>query len=419
MDCKICGQCLNRNHLRKHNLSFKSYYDTFYKQAGEENCIDCNKPTRFINFKKGYIKRCVICSNREIGRLLKIKNKENLFNCVCLICNISFKGKVKKDNCGSRKCRIYKVSNPIKDYKNILYNKINQCPYCSAEFKNLTGLTAHLNKHFNHNDVLNILQYIGINIWKVSPPKCKYCSEQLLDQYNQKFYGSFPNCCTKCKKERIWIKYYDYKSKSKKTSEARKKLNQTEEGRKTLKRVGEINSIKMKAFNQTEKGKQNLKKTAKKNSETMKRKIAEGSFTPCITNTRTHWQAKIFLDDEIYKQFRSSWEAVFWNSNKHLEFESLRIPWIDENSENHSYIVDFYDRNENIIYEIKPKSVWPHQNTKMQQIIKYCLTNKIKFIWINEDNILSYIKEEDFKRKNLIQLQKVYDGIKKNKNNIN
>lgn len=55
----------------------------------------------------------------------------------------------------------------------------------------------------------------------------------------------------------------------------------------------------------------------------------------------------------------------------------------------------------------------------MQQIIRYCLLNKIKFIWINEDNILSFINKDDFTGENLEQLQKVYNGIKKIKDIIN
>lgn len=419
MSCKICGEGLNKNHLRKHKISIKQYYDSYVKHPNEEFCIDCGKPSRFIDFINGYVKRCGLCANREIGRLTIIKNKNKLIECLCLNCNISFKSKIKKEYCTSKKCRKFKVNNPIVDYKVAVYNKYLQCPYCGREFKILAGLATHLSTHFKHNTIQDILQYIGTQLWKIPIPKCKYCEAEFIDQYNKKFYGKYNSCCIECEKNRIWVKYYDIKARGRKISIARKITNQTEYGKEVLKYVGEINSVKMKNYFQTDEGKKSMKLRAEKNSTTMKRKIANGEFTPCITNTRTHWDAKIILDDATVRRFRSSWEAVFWNSNKHLKFELLRIPWIDLNNKRHSYIVDFYDISKNIIYEIKPKNTWPAQDVKMQQVIEYCLVNNIKFIWINEDNILSFIDENDFKGENLIQLQKVYNGIKKNKNNIN
>jgi hypothetical protein len=419
MTCKICGEKLNKNHVRKHKISKKQYYDIYVKRPNEEFCIDCGNPSRFINFNSGYVKRCGSCANKEIGRLKIIKNKNKLIECVCLNCNKSFTSKVKKEYCTSRLCRKFKINNPITDYKVVLYNKYLQCPYCGKQFINLSGLKSHLDTHFNHNIVNNILQYIGTQIWNIPIPTCKYCGVEFVEQYNKKFYGSYNNCCIQCSVTRAWIQYYDYDSISKKISITRKLLNQTEVGQETLKRVGVINSIKMKLFNQTDKGKQNIKDRAYKTSESLRKKISNGEFTPCITNSRTHWDAKIVVGDNIIRRFRSSWEAVFWNSNKHLEFETLRIPWVDLNNKVHSYIVDFYDKDKNIIYEVKPKNTWAAQDVKMQQIIQYCLENKIEFIWINEDNILSFINEVDFEGENLIQLQKVYNGIKKNKNNIN
>lgn len=419
MNCNICGEKLNKNHLRKHKISKKQYYDIHVKQPNEEFCIDCGKPSRFIDFVNGYVKRCGLCANREIGRLKIIKNKNKLVECVCLNCNIFFKSTTKKEYCTSRRCRKFKVCNPVEDYKLTVYNKYLQCPYCGREFKTLSGLSSHLDTHFKHTTVQDILQYIGTQLWNIPIPACKYCDKKFIEQYNNKFYGGYNNCCDECKKNRIWMKYYDIEARSRKISITRKATNQTAHGREILNYVGKINSKKMKKYFQTEEGKKSILLRSKKNSDTMKRKIANGEFTPHITNTRTHWDAKIILEDATVRKFRSSWEAVFWNSNKHLEFELLRIPWIDLNNINHSYIVDFYDASKNIIYEVKPKSTWSAQDVKMQQVIEYCLINNIKFIWINEDNILSFIDENDFKGENLIQLQKVYNGIKKNKNNVN
>jgi hypothetical protein len=223
--------------------------------------------------------------------------------------------------------------------------------------------------------------------------------------------------CNICKDLNIW-KMGKFPDRGMKISKSKKEFFQTDLGKEIADRVGKINSVKMKEYNSNPDTLDSRLIRNKKISNILKFKIANGIFTPKITNTRTHWNAKIILDSGIVRKFRSSWEAVFWNCNQYLEFETLRIPWIDEFNESHSYIADFYDRNNNIIYEIKPHATWSAQQTKMQQIIRHCLANSIKFIWINEDNILNYIKEEEFSGENYKQYQKVINGIKKNKNII-
>jgi len=223
--------------------------------------------------------------------------------------------------------------------------------------------------------------------------------------------------CDICQDDRVWARGL-FPERGIKVSNSKKSFFQTDYGKKVASNVGRINSVKMKEYNSNPNTLDSRLIRNKKLSDTMKSKIANGTFTPKITNTRTHWNAKIILDSGIVRKFRSSWEAVFWNCNRYLEFETLRIPWVDEFNESHSYIADFHDKDNNIIYEIKPRSTWPAQQTKMQQIIKYCLDNNIKFIWINEDNILNYINETEFTGENYKQYQKVINGIKKNKNII-
>lgn len=243
---------------------------------------------------------------------------------------------------------------------------------------------------------------------------CKYCNSKFSNGYRYSIY------CDECKNKKIWLRKEtscrNFAMIGKKITKSKLKFYKTERGEEVAKSIGLKNSINTAKFNKTEAGHAIRLDCHKRQSEIMKKKILNGEFTPCITNIRTHWSAIIKLEDGSYKKFRSSWEAVFWNSNKYLEFEAIRIPWYDEAGIQHTYIVDFYDRIKNIIYEIKPKSTWGVQNIKMQQIINYCLINNIKFIWINDDNILSYINEDDFHDENLDQLQKVYNGIKKNKN---
>ena len=75
-------------------------------------------------------------------------------------------------------------------------------------------------------------------------------------------------------------------------------------------------------------------------------------------------------------------------------YEKVRIPYIDEKGEEHSYIIDFVDENNKILYEIKPKA----KENDIRNVLKreeaehWCLTNDYKFVIINEDYFLNLIK---------------------------
>jgi len=177
------------------------------------------------------------------------------------------------------------------------------------------------------------------------------------------------------------------------------------------KSIGEKNAINMTEYLKTDKGIAQVEKSRIENSTIMLQKIASGEFTPNISNSWTHWDAEIIIDNKS-KKFRSSWEACFYMSNPNLLYEKLRLPYLDKMGTIRTYIADFYDDKNNILYEIKPISVWPAKNEKMQQIINYCLNNGIKFVWINEKNILDYIDESDFDEINLSQYNKLLSGLK-------
>ena len=62
-------------------------------------------------------------------------------------------------------------------------------------------------------------------------------------------------------------------------------------------------------------------------------------------------------------------------------------------------------------------------NYKISKVIEYCISNDIKFIWVNENNILTYINKEQFSanENNKKQLDKMLKGIENGriKNKIN
>lgn len=135
----------------------------------------------------------------------------------------------------------------------------------------------------------------------------------------------------------------------------------------------------------------------KKQSATLKKKILEGTFTPCITNSWTKWDATVNINGHI-KKFRSYWEAAFYLLNTNLEFEKIRIPYT-YNNENYNYIVDFVDFINKILYEIKPNST---KDTIVNQIKfaaakKWADDNGYSFVIISDNWFKINAKNIDYK----------------------
>jgi hypothetical protein len=245
---------------------------------------------------------------------------------------------------------------------------------------------------------------------------CKYSGEVLTEteySYSERYkgYKGFKKYKLKYIEMGIWRNRKKSNQEREKISKNIKKYYSTEEGKLRAKLTGENNSKKLKEYFKTDKGIQQIKEVGKKQSELMKEKIKNGEFTPNITNSWTHWKAIIKIEN-IEHKFRSSWEACFFLCNDYLKYEYLRIPYVDENGINRTYVGDFYDCNANILYEIKPVCEYNKQKTKISSAIDYCIINGIKFIWINENNILKYIDISKFDDYNMIQYNKMIKGIK-------
>jgi hypothetical protein len=134
-------------------------------------------------------------------------------------------------------------------------------------------------------------------------------------------------------------------------------------------------------------------KSSIKISNTMKLKIQNGEFTPNITNSWTHFTAYIVQNKQTHK-FRSSWEAVYWYLNQHLLYEKIRILYT-VNNEQHNFIVDFYDEQNKLIIEIKPKSNMKLQReeAKFQAAFQWAKEHNHTFIIINDDWFKSHSNE--------------------------
>ncbi len=144
-----------------------------------------------------------------------------------------------------------------------------------------------------------------------------------------------------------------------------------------------------------------LKKVREKQSEQMKEKIRNGSFTPCITNTWTHYESKIVLNG-VTKHFRSSWESFFYLVNPHLDYEKIRIPY-KKGKNTHIYIVDFHDGENKKLYEIKPFKMKECGLNKIKEkcALEWCLLNGYEYIQIDE----KWFKENFNKYEHLLKGQ--------------
>ena len=230
------------------------------------------------------------------------------------------------------------------------------------------------------------------------PHYSKYSGKQLtMEEYSYsetyKGWTGFKKYTKEEQEKRVWCKIADHSSSSTKESRMQNSKRMKEYYKSDAGILARNKKSKsMLAFYKTEKGRQHKKCSNLKQSSTMKEKIQKGLFTPTITNTWTHWDAKIIDKDKNVKRFRSSWEACFFYSNSHLKYESIRTT-IETTGQ--IVICDFYDDVDRVMFEIKPRNRYNIEIDKIVALQKYCFNNNIKFIWINENNILEYIDIED------------------------
>ncbi len=246
------------------------------------------------------------------------------------------------------------------------------------------------------------------------PHYSKFSGEKLTEEsfsYSSSYkgYKGWKKYTPEETKLRVWTKFRDYNitdNIKSRISNTLKLFNSSDAGIANRKQK----SKRMKKFYNTVEGIQHKHNCCIKSAKTLRAKIASGDYMPNITNTWTHWDAKIILEDGVEKKFRSSWEACFWYCNQHCKYETIRVK-----TSKKVYVSDFYDEDANILYEIKPRNRYNKEIEKMLCLQKYCDDNNIKFKWINENNISQYIDESKFTGVNIEQLKmmkKAYDQIK-------
>jgi hypothetical protein len=125
-----------------------------------------------------------------------------------------------------------------------------------------------------------------------------------------------------------------------------------------------------------------------KNSLHIKSKIANGTFTPNVTNSWARSKCIVKIkrcDITLNVACRSSWDAYFQLKNPECLYEKIRIPYFYKNNYR-SYIVDFVNIQNRVLYEIKPST---HKNNELNTVKinaakKWALENNYEFKIIDE-----------------------------------
>jgi hypothetical protein len=129
----------------------------------------------------------------------------------------------------------------------------------------------------------------------------------------------------------------------------------------------------------------------KKLSLIMKKKIMEGKFTPNITNSWTRRNIELNVDGLITK-YRSSWDAAFAMLNPSCQYEKIRIPY-ELDGHQKTYIADFADFDNLILYEIKPNSVKSRKVCVIKELAarRWALRNGWEYKMISDDWFMANI----------------------------
>jgi hypothetical protein len=261
---------------------------------------------------------------------------------------------------------------PWKD--EIYIDNIYYCPVCDFKTDKLNKFVSHLGNKDLYDKIYE--KYFG------EIGKCENCGKKTRLLNFEKGYSRF--CSEECtwpeKKERL------NNIVEKRNIGLKKFWSNKEKVKERNKKVGIINSIKLKEYFSSESN-EHREKRLKKQSETMKMLIKNGEYVPNINND---YNGKIILYND--KKYRSSWELLFHLIKPELKYEKTVIQYISpKDNKEHNYFVDFTDIQNNILYEVKP---YVRQNdiinqAKFKATIKWCNINGFKFKIVDE----FYLKE--------------------------
>lgn len=282
--------------------------------------------------------------------------------------------------------RIYYIENNL--------NKVVSCKYCNNKLKfkkckiELTKTCGDWECRKQHQSNISKKMWANYDIVKL---------EERNNKISKAMTGRLISDATK---EKIRLSNSGKKqseSTKKKRYKTRKNNGQLWHTLETIDKIRDSNIVTHNSIEFREKYKDVYEKSHKKISETMKNKILRGEFTPCITNSWTHWDAFVVLSDGNKMKFRSNWDAAFWVLNNTLKYEKVRIRY-EVDLDWHSYIVDFVDVSNKKLYEIKPKTLKENKinKIKFESAKKWCKKNDYIFNIIDDDWFIQNAKKINY-----------------------
>lgn len=273
--------------------------------------------------------------------------------------------------------RIFYIQNNLKE--------IQLCTFCNKNKLNFFNNTIKLSKCCNNKECKSKLKSKNTKLMfnNFTLEQYQTRSKKISEKNKGKIFSK--EHIEKIKQTRLKNNFKQSLETKQKRIETRKNNGKPWHTKETLLKISHSNKITHSSKEFQEKNKESRQKGSAKISKTMKQKIADGLFTPPITNTWTKWRAYINLNNNIIK-FRSNWEALFFLHNTKLKFEKTRIKYFINNDEK-IYITDFTDDINKIIYEIKPLSTQNNELNKIktQAALDWCNKNNYKYIIIDEN----------------------------------
>ena len=446
-NCIICNEEMGShfNHLRKHNLSKRMYYDSYYKGLSEGKCIVCGENTNFLSLKNRYSfycsSKCSINKAKNFSLENKKKRKElvkidydkikNFNDGVCIICNkptkFIYSEKKYLMTCSNKSCiqKSLHFRMPIlniNDFKIQDFNDGIKCPYCLKQFikssfkSSIFALSYHLNMHSVNGEQDGMRKLIYDTFIDKNIKICCICNKE--ERIFKNMIVGYEKYCIKCIKTK---RFYEmvrinrlgediivkknlltkeelkkiYENRGKKISESKLKFYKTNDGINVKKIIGEKNKKALKLFYSTDKGKINAKIVGKKISKIMKEKILNGIFTPKITNSLTRKNYQFQVNNKLH-YFRSSWEVKVFNYliNKYGEenvyYEKHRIPYFSQKYQRERiYLVDFSVKINlgYLLIEVKPESKIMDNIDKINSAKDFCKKNDYEFKIFSEEEL--------------------------------
>jgi hypothetical protein len=269
---------------------------------------------------------------------------------------------------------------------------VGSCMFCNEIF-----FSKHERTH--HYNVIHNLDYSSLFIPIITEMYCIFCKEKVVCRIDSRNNVKVHKCKNKkCKdymqRKKDRLQTFNSSIKNRENFDNSKYVAAAYKREAEFKKTILDDGLNKKAFISS--------KARIKQSTSIKSRILQGKFTPCVTNS---WcKSKIVYKD---KKFRSSWEALFYLLNEELEYETVRIPYFSNKNKQRIYIVDFFDNKTNTLFEIKPKSL----KNKENNIIK----EKAAQIYSNENFMNYIIVDESFLKSNIASIE---DNYSKNKLNF-